>query len=134
VLRFSSTMADSNNDELIGFIAGRFEVMADRLNTIERQMATKEDFARLEGRVEVIEERLATKDDLARLDGRLSKRIEVATTSIRGDIEQIHLRLDSMEHRLSSRDEHFDAEISRLRGAVYVLGKDRPDVLRLLGH
>lgn len=134
MLRSRSTMADSNNTDLIGFIGGRFEVMADRLNRIEQQMATKEDFARLEGRVDVIEERMATKDDLARLDGRLSKRIEVATTSIRGDIEQIHLRLDSMEHRLSSRDEHFDAEISRLRSAVYVLGKDRPDVLRLLGH
>jgi hypothetical protein len=108
--------------------------MADRLNTIEQQMATKEDLARLDGRVDVIEERMATKDDLARLDGRLSERIEVATTSIRGDIEQIHLRLDSLDHRLSSRDEHFDAEISRLRSAVYVLGKDRPDVLRLLGH
>jgi len=44
------------------------------------------------------------------------------------------LRLDSLDHRISSRDEHFDAEISRLRSAVYVLGKDRPDVLRLLGH
>ena len=125
MLRSGSTMADSNNDELIGFIAGRFEVMADRLNSIEQQMATKEDFARLEGR---FSERFAS------LDGRLSERIEVATTSIRGDIEQIHLRLDSLDHRISSRDEHFDAEISRLRSAVYVLGRDRPDVLRLLGH
>lgn len=125
MLRSRSTMADSNNDELIAFIAGRFEVMADRLNTIEKEMATKEDLARLEGR---FSERFAS------LDGRLSERIEVATTSIRGDIEQIHLRLDSLDHRISSRDEHFDAEISRLRSAVYVLGKDRPDVLRLLGH
>ena|SRR5688572_24301055 len=134
MLRSRSTMADSNNDELIAFIAGRFEVMADRLKTIEQQMATKEDLARLDGRVDVFEERMVTTDDLARFDGRLSERIEVATTSIRGDIEQIHLRLDSLDHRISSRDEHFDAEISRLRSAVYVLGKDRPDVLRLLGH
>ena len=125
MLPLSEQVAESNNNEVIGFIAGRFEVMADRLNTIEQQMATKEDFARLEGR---FSERFAS------LDGRLSERIEVATTSIRGDIEQIHLRLDSLDHRISSRDEHFDAEISRLRSAVYVLGKDRPDVLRLLGH
>ena len=132
MLRSSSTMADSNNNELIGFIGGRFEAlnerfeaMGNRLDAIEYQMATKEDLARLDGR---FSERLAS------LDGRLSERIEVATTSIRGDLEQIHLRLDSMEHRISSRDEHFDAEISRLRSAVYVLGKDRPDVLRLLGH
>ena len=132
MLRSSSTMADSNNNELIGFIGGRFEAlnerfeaMGNRLDAIEYQMATKEDLARLDGR---FSERLAS------LDGRLSERIEVATTSIRGDLEQIHLRLDSMEHRISSKDEPFDAEISRLRSAVYVLGKDRPDVLRLLGH
>lgn len=143
-----STVADSNHSELIGFIGGRFESMADRLNAIEAQMATKEDLARLErrvdviagrvevisGRVESIEESMATKEDMARLEGRFSERLNVVTTSIRGDIEQVQLRLDSMEHRISSRDEHFDAEISRLRSAVYVLGKDRPDVLRLLGH
>ena len=134
MLRFSSTMADSDNSELIAFIAGRFEGMADRLNSIEQQMATKEDLARLDGRVDVIEQGMATKQDLARLEGRFNERLDVATTSIRGDIEQIHLRLDSLDHRISSRDEHFDAEISRLRSAVYVLGKDRPDVLRLLGH
>ena len=141
MLRFSSTMADANNDELIAFIGGRFEVMADRLNTIEQHMATKEDLARLDGRVdvlasrvEVIEQGMATEQDMARLEGRFNERLDVATTSIRGDIEQIHLRLDSLDHRISSRDEHFDAEISRLRSAVYVLGKDRPDVLRLLGH
>lgn len=121
MLRFSSTMADSNNDELIGFIGGRFEAMNER-------------FEAMGDRLHAIERQMATKEDLARLDGRLSERIEVATTSIRGDIEQIHLRLDSLDHRVSSRDEHFDAEISRLRSAVYVLGKDRPDVLRLLGH
>lgn len=121
-------MADSNNDELIGFIGGRFEAMNERFE------AMNERFEAMSNRLHAIEQQMATKEDLARLDGRLSERIEVATTSIRGDIEQIHLRLDSMEHRISSRDEHFDAEISRLRSAVYVLGKDRPDVLRLLGH
>ena len=121
MLRFSSTMADSSNDELIGFIGGRFEAMNER-------------FEAMGDRLQAIEQQMATKEDLARLDGRLTERIDVATTSIRGDIEQIHLRLDSLDHRLSSRDEHFDAEIARLRSAVYVLGKDRPDVLRLLGH
>jgi hypothetical protein len=134
MLRSRSTMADSNNDELIGFIAGRFEAMADRLKTIEQTMATKEDLARLEGRADVIEERMATKDDLARLDGRLNERLEIATTSIRGDLEQVQLRLDSMEHSIVSRYEQVEGEISRLRSAVYVLGKDRPDVLRLLGR
>ncbi|MGZ5437073.1 MAG: hypothetical protein ACXWID_11735 [Pyrinomonadaceae bacterium] len=114
-------MADSNNDELIGFIGGRFEAMNERFEAIG-------------DRLHAIERHMATKEDLARLDGRLSERIEVATTSIRGDIEQVQLRLDSMEHSIASRFENVEGEISRLRSAVYVLGKDRPDVLRLLGH
>jgi len=70
-----------------------------------------------------IEERMATRAQL-----------EAATTAIRGDIEQVHLRLNTMEHSVSSRFEQVETELSRLRGAVYLLGKDRPDVLRLLGH
>ena len=119
--RFSSTMADSNNDELIGFIGGRFEAMNGR-------------FEAMGDRLHAIEQQMATKEDLARLDGRLSERIEVATTSIRGDIEQVHLRLNTIEHLVNGRFENVEGEISRLRSAVYVLGKDRPDVLRLLGH
>lgn len=114
-------MADSNNNELIGFIGGRFEALNER-------------FEAMGNRLDAIEQRMVTREDLARLDGRMSERLEVATISIRGDIEQIHLRLDSMEHRMTSRDEQVEGEISRLRSAVYVLGKDRPDVLRLLGH
>ena len=30
--------------------------------------------------------------------------------------------------------EHLEGELSRLRSAVYLLGKDRPEVLRLLGQ
>ena len=103
-------MADSNNSELIGFIGGRFEALSDRLDGLEERMATKNDITRLE------------------------TKLGVETTAIRGDIEQIQLRLDSMEHSIASRFENVDAEISRLRSAVYVLCKDRPDVLRLLGH
>ena len=103
MLRFSSTMADSNHKDVIGYIASTIETMRD-------QMATKTDVVRLEDR------------------------IGVETTAIRGDIEQVQLRLNSLEHSINSRFENVDAEISRLRSAVYVLGKDRPDVLRLLGH
>ena len=96
-------MADSNSQDVIGYIASTIETMRD-------QMATKSDVVWLEDR------------------------IGVETTDIRGDIEQVQLRLDSMEHSISSRFENVEGEISRLRSAVYVLGKDRPDVLRLLGH
>jgi hypothetical protein len=74
-------------------------------------------------RLNAIEERMATKAQL-----------ETATTAIRGDIEQVHLRLNTMEHSVSSRFEQVETELSRLRGAVYLLGKDRPEILRLLGQ
>ena len=96
-------MADSNNDELIAFIAGRFEGMADRLNAIEGPMVSREHH-------------------------------DASITAVRGDIEQVQLRLDSMEHSVASRFELVEGQISRLRSAVYLLGKDDPDVLRLLGH
>lgn len=100
-------MADKNNDEVIGFIASTVESMRDQMVNMQVQMATKSDIAHM-----------ATKDDI---------------TILRGDIEQVQLRLDGIEHSVSSRFEHVEGEISRLRSAVYVLGKDRPDVLRLLG-
>lgn len=103
MLRSIEHMAESNNKDVIGYIASTIETMRD-------QMATKSDVVRLEDR------------------------IGVETTAIRGDIEQVQLRLDSMEHSIASRFENVEGEISRLRSAVYVLGKDRPDVLRLLGH
>lgn len=74
MLRFSSTMADSNNNELIGFIGGRFEAMSERLNAIEGRMVTREHH-------------------------------DASITAVRGDIEQVQLRLDSMEHTVASRFE-----------------------------
>ena len=99
-----------NNHELIGFIASTVEAMRD-------QMATKSDIAQMATKGDI--EQMATKGDIAIL---------------RGDIEQVQLRLDGIEHSVSSRFEHVEGEISRLRSAVYVLGKDRPEVLRLLGQ
>lgn len=110
MLPWIEKVGESNNNEVLGFIASTVETIRDR--------------------VDGIEERMATKGDISRLDDK----IDAATTSIRGDIEQVQLRLDSMDHSIASRFENVEGEISRLRSAVYVLGKDRPDVLRLLGH
>ena len=110
----SKAVAESNNNDLIGFIASTVEILRDDVVTMRNQMATRED--------------------LARLDGRSNERLDVATTSIRGDIEQVQMRLDSMGHSISSRFEHVEGELTRLRSAVYLLGKDRPEVLRLLGY
>ena len=121
----SKSVAESNNDNLIGFIASTVEALRDDVAKMREQMATREDLARLEGRFA---------EKLARLEGRFTEKVDVSTTSVRGDIEQVQLRLDSIEHGVSSRFEHVEGEISRLRSAVYLLGKDRPEVLRLLGQ
>jgi hypothetical protein len=78
---------------------------------------------RIGERIERVEERMVTKDVF-----------EAAITAVRGDIEQVHMRLDTMDHNIASRFEHVEGELSRLRSAVYLLGKDRPEILRLLGH
>jgi hypothetical protein len=103
MLRSLKQVAESDNNEVLGFIASTVEAIRDRvgsieenLKSIEQRMATKEDLAQLDGR---LNERLSS------LDGRLSERIEVAKTSIRGDIEQVQLRLDSMEHSIAARFE-----------------------------
>ncbi len=131
-------LVSESNDNLIGFIASTVEKLRDDVESIRGEMTTKTELAQLEGklceRIEVIRDEMATKAELARLEGKLSERIEVSTTTIRGDIEQVQLRLDTMEHGVSSRFEHVEGELSRLRSAVYLLGKDRPEVLRLLGQ
>jgi len=92
-------VTESNNNNVIGFIASTVESLRDDVASMRQEMATKSD-----------------------------------VTILRGDIEQVQLRLDTIEHSMSSRFEHVEGELSRLRSAVYLLGKDRPEVLRLLGQ
>jgi predicted nucleic acid-binding Zn-ribbon protein len=111
------------NENLLNFIASTVEMIRDRLETT----ATKDDIAGLDsrmGRLEVKVDRLEVKVD----------RLEVETTIIRGEVEQVHLRLDGIEKALSSRLDHVESEMSRMRSVLYLLVKDRPDMLRLLGQ
>jgi hypothetical protein len=50
--------------------------------------------------VETMRDQMATKNDLAQLEARLTTKLEVEITAVRGDIEQVHLRLDSIERTL----------------------------------
>jgi hypothetical protein len=74
-------------------------------------------------RVETIQGQMATKDGLARLE-----------TTMRGEFEQVHIRFDSVDRSLSVRMGSIETELSRLRSVVYLLVKDKPDMLRLLGQ
>jgi hypothetical protein len=99
-----------DNDNLLNFIATTVETMRDEMVTMRDQMATKSDLVRLEDKM------------------------EANFTAVRGDIEQVHLRLDSIERALSARLGQIETEMSRLRSVVYMLVKDKPDLLRLLGQ
>jgi hypothetical protein len=130
---------------------GRFATKEDLERFASKEdlerFATKEDFnslreqvAFLGGQVEDIRDRMATKGDIARLDSRLDgldikvDKLEVTTTVIKGEVEQVHLRLDGIDRTLTLRLDHVEAEMSRMRSVLYLLVKDRPDMLRLLGQ
>jgi hypothetical protein len=105
-------------DELREEMATMKEVMAtkDDLARLESQMATKDDLARLESR-------MATKDDLARVE-----------TTMHDEFERVHIRIDSLDRGMGSRMGLIESDVSRLRSVLYLLVKDNPDMLRLLGQ
>src|SRR5215208_6663498 len=137
-----SNRQPEENENLLNFIASTVEMIRDRLETTATKddvdrLVTREEFAPvreqvefLGGQVEDIRDRMATKGGLTRLEDRLG----VETTAIRGDIEQLHLRLDGIDRALASRLDHVESEMSRMRSVLYLLVKDRPDMLRLLGQ
>jgi hypothetical protein len=132
---------EPENNNLINFIATTVETMRDQMVDMRSQMVTKsdldpvrEEIAYIGGQVETMRDQMATKNDLAQLEERLSTKLEVEITAVRGDIEQIHLRLDSIERALRARLDQLETEMSRLRSVLYLLVKDRPDMLRLLGQ
>ena len=80
--------AMSENDKLINFIANTVESLRQRVDTINEQMATKNDLGRLE-------------------------------TSMRGEFEQVHLRLDSIDRRVGTRIGQVETDVSRLRSGLF---------------
>jgi len=111
-------MADRERDDngLLNYIVTTLETMRDT-------MATKDDIAGL-----------ATRDELRQVELRLSAKIEVEIAAVRGDVEQVQLRLTSIEKALNTRLNQIETELSRLRSVVYLLVKDKPELLRLLGQ
>ncbi|HKB67736.1 MAG TPA: hypothetical protein VKC61_17895 [Pyrinomonadaceae bacterium] len=149
--------AMSEDDKLINFIANTVESLRQRVDTISEQMATKVDLANLRDEMvtefAAVKEQMVTKDELAAVkaqmatkdelkDGLAALRIEMATkndlgrleTTMRGEFEQVHLRLDSIDRRVDTRIGQVETDVSRLRSVVYLLVKDKPDMLRLLGQ
>ena len=144
---YPSPTSEQSDHSLINFIAATVEA-------IREQMATKDDIVRLESRMEAMREQLesrldsmdsrmdtlATKEELEK--GLAGVRQEMATkddlarlaTTVRGDFKQVHFRFDTLERVMNTRFGQVETDISRLRSVVYLLVKDQPDLLRLLGQ
>jgi hypothetical protein len=86
--------------------------------------------------VESIRDRMTTREDIASVRKEMTSLREemvASFTVVRGDIERVQLRIDSVDRTMATRLDGMDNQISRLRSVVYLLGKDQPEVLRLLG-
>ncbi|HVQ38623.1 MAG TPA: hypothetical protein VMS31_13890 [Pyrinomonadaceae bacterium] len=161
MLRATITSVSENDQHLISFIATTVETLRDQFETMRQQMVTKEDLAavreqmatkrdlaevkdqvaRVEARVDDIETKMATKDDLAAVAtkqdlGQMATKNDLSRleTTMHGEFEQVHIRLDSIDRSLSNRIGHIESEVSRLRSVLYWLVKDKPEMLRLLGR
>jgi chromosome segregation ATPase len=142
-----------NDSNLINFIATTVEALRQRVDEISEQMATKVDIANLRAEMAdlksematkeelaAVKEQMATKEDLANLEMRL--RADLATksdlnrveTTMHGEFEQVHIRLDSLDRRMGGRMSQIETDVSRLRSVVYLLVKDDPNMLRILGQ
>lgn len=138
-------MSEEKDRNLINFIAATVEATRDRMDTMQNdlsalkdQMATKNDLAALKDQMATkkelaeLKDQMATNSDLAALKDQMATKNDVVI--IRGDIEQVQVRLDSIDHALSGRMGLLETQISRLRSVIYLLVKDKPDMLRLLGQ
>lgn len=155
---YHASMFGQNDNNLINFIATTVESLRERIDTISDQMATKvdladlrdqmatkddlarmatkEDLARVESSLENLREQMATKEDLAALKDQMATKddLSLLATTVRGDFEQVHFRFDTLERVMSTRFGQVETDISRLRSVLYLLVKDKPDMLRLLGQ
>jgi hypothetical protein len=141
------------NDNLFNFIATTVETLRQRVETMSEQMATKVDIANLRDEVATLRSQMATKEDLAAVRNELKLematksdlatiRSEMATkndlgrleTTMHGEFEQVHIRFNSLDRRVDTRMDQIETDVSRLRSVLYLLVKDKPDMLRLLGQ
>jgi len=137
-----------NDSNLINFIATTVEALRQRVDEISEQMETKVDLANvrdematnLAGLESRLRAELASKEDLVGLETRL--RNDLATksdlnrveTTMQGEFEQVHLRLNTLDRALNGRMGQIETDVSRLRSVVYLLVKDDPNMLRILGQ
>ena len=126
----------NDRDRMIEFIAATVESMREQMATKSdlAGLATKLDLAQVEARVDRIEQQMATRSDLAQLEQRVTRKLDAGLTAVRGDIERVAVRMDGLDRSVSLRNTAIQAEVSRIRSVVYLVVKDQPDLVRLLGN
>jgi hypothetical protein len=152
MLRATITSVSDNDKNLINFIATTVETVRDQVenlrgqvDTMGTQMVTKDDLAAFKEQVATKKElasvkddlaRMATKDDLTALGKEMATKNDLSRleTTMHGEFEQVHLRLDSIDRSHANRMGQVESEVSRIRSVVYLLVKDKPEMLRLLGQ
>lgn len=88
----SNELPPDEADSLLKFIASMVERTNDRLDLLnERFDSFSEGLDSLSGRFDSLSKSIVTKDEL-----------RTQTTAIRGDIERVQLRLDSIERALTA--------------------------------
>ena len=115
---------DSLHDSLserVDSLSERVDSLSERIDSLSERVDSNHNS--LSARIDSLSETFVTKDEF---------RVQMA--AIRGDIEQVQLRLDSIERALGARMGQIETDLSRLRSAVYLLSKERPEILRLLGQ
>lgn len=155
-LCYDPFMSEANDSNLLKFIASTVEALRVRVDTISEQMAgmatkvdlanlrdelrdemaTKTDLARVESNLARLESEMATKADLARVESQMATKDGLARleTTMHGEFERVHIRIDSLDRGMGSRMGLIETDVSRLRSVLYLLVKDNPDMLRLLGQ
>lgn len=139
-LWYDTYMSSENDNNLINFIATTVEALRERTDTISDQIATLQTQMATKVDLVNIKDQMATKEDLVRVESNL--REQMATkgdvgrlkTTMHGEFEQVHIRFDSIDRRVDTRIGQIETDVSRLRSVVYLLVKDKPDMLRLLGQ
>jgi len=149
-------MTEPNDQNLLNFIASTVETLRVRIDSMSEQiagMATKVDLANLRDELwdematkadlAALRDEMATKADLARVESNLARmESQMATndglarleTTMHGEFERVHIRIDSLDRGMGSRMGLIETDVSRLRSVLYLLVKDKPDMLRLLGQ
>ncbi len=110
-------------NRLIEFIASAVEALRLEMGGVRVEMGgMRAQMDSMRVQMDTMRAEMATKDQM-----------NAGFAAVRADIERLALRLDQVDRSHSLRTAAVETEVSRIRSVVYVLAKDQPDLVRMLG-